>query len=258
MSSHIRENNYEEVKKLLRDKKEFRKYDHETRADILKVAAKYNYEIFVYIIKNLIAGNDAILQSESFHAKMLAGLRHCKVYPSTLIRSLELIRIEKYIYVNSNKRISISNEGTILHCLVEDPYFLIRTLHSKDLDLIKYVVLLGADVNIPDKFGETPITLVARLNLDVLIRSCSTQTLKELFQLSGISLDKEEADIAIKKWAYQVTKYLVANGAVLTHQNRKKKTVLEISKDSGNEELCQYLYRQFRIKSPIPFASTQL
>lgn len=198
VSSNILQNNYDEVKKLLGKRVVFRKYEHETRAEIIKAAAQHNFEIFIYIVTNLIKKNDAMLQSETFHSKMLAGLRQCKVYPDVLVKSIEFLRLDKQIFINVNKRISISSEGTILHCLVEDPYFLIRTLYAKDLDLMKYVILLGIDVNIPDKFGETPVTLVARLNLDVLIRSCSTQTLKELFELNNLLIEREEADIAIK------------------------------------------------------------
>ncbi|CAG9311349.1 unnamed protein product [Blepharisma stoltei] len=249
VSVQIKENNLEETKKLLGGRVQFRKYEHETRAEVLKVAAAYSYDIFDYIVSTLIQKNDAILQSETFHMKMLTGLRQCKLYPDVLIRSLELLRLGKHIYINVNKRISISSEGTILHCLVEDPYFIVRTLKNKDIDLIKYVVLLGIDVNIPDKFGETPITLVARLNVGTLIRSCSTQTLKELFELNGISMEKEETDIAIKNWAFRVTQYLVGNGALLTHRNRKNKSVLEIAEDASNSELCNYLYEQFGLKN---------
>lgn len=89
------------------------------------------------------------------------------------MHSIDYLCTRKGIFIDVNKRISVSNDGTILHCLMCDPYFIIRTLKSLNLDLLKFVVRLGADIDRPDKFGETPVTLVAKLNVKNLIKMCS-------------------------------------------------------------------------------------
>ena len=56
---------------------------------------------------------------------------------------------------------------------MEDPQFLVRSLKTKTFDLVKFLVKEGIDVNLTDKFGETAVSLAARLNIDTLIKSCS-------------------------------------------------------------------------------------
>jgi hypothetical protein len=247
----VREEDFEKFKKLLGSPNNFRKYDHEVRAEVFKHCAKYNFEIFEFLATNYIVKNDGLLQSESFHAKLINSLRNCNEYPEQLIHALHLLTNEKSIYLNINKKISISTEGTILHCLVEDPCLILRTLKSQNFDLIKYVVYLGIDVNIPDKFGETALTLAGKLNLNSLIKSCSTKKLMELFKLNELKMNKEELNHHLKLWATNVVEYLVTHGAVLSYQNRKRLNVLQIAEQAENSLLCNYLYKEFGVDSGI-------
>ena len=243
----IKENDFERLKKSLGNPQDFRKYGHEIRAEVFKNSAKLSFDIFEFLVTNYIVKNDGLLQSETFHAKLINSFRHCKEYPDQLIHSLHLLTHQKNIYLNVNKKISISTEGTILHCLIEDAYFILRTLESRAFDLIKYFVYLGIDVNITDKFGETALTLVAKLNLNTLIKSCSTKKLMELFALNKLRMTKDELNHSLKLWAATVAEYLAGYGASLIHQNKKKMNVLQISELAENTILCSYLYKQFGI-----------
>ena len=225
----IKEADFEKLKKLLGTPANFRKFGHEIRAEVFKNSAKLNYEIFEFLVINYIVKNDGLLQSETFHAKLINSFRNCMEYPEHLIHSLHLLTNEKNIYLNINKRISIASEGTILHCLVEDPCFILRTLESQNFDLIKYAVYLGSNVGSADKYGETPVTLVAKLNLSTLIKSCSTKRLMELFSLNRLRMNKEELDFALKQWAAKVVEYF--------------------AEQAENTILCGYLYRKFGIDS---------
>lgn len=245
----IKEEDFEKLKKILGTAAKFRSYGHEIRGEVFKSAAKWNFEIFDFLVKNYIVKNDGLLQSETFHAKLINSFRNCKEYPEHLIRSLHLLTNEKNIYLNINKRISIANEGTLLHCLVEDPCFILRTLKDQNFDLIKYACYLGSQVDVPDKFGETPSTLVSKLNLSTLIKSCSTKRLMELFKLNDLKMNKEELNYNLKLWATNVVEYFVIHGASLTHQNHKKLNTLQIAERAENNLLCSYLYKQFGIDS---------
>ena len=249
VSNSIKENNFENLKKLLGKPGNFRKFDHEVRAEVFKTSAKHNIEMFEFLLANYVMRNDGILQSEVFHAKLINSFRNCEEYPEALIHSIHILTNEKNIYLNINKKISISTGGTILHCLVEDPCFIIRTLLTQNFDLIKYAVYLGIDVNISDKFGETALTLVAKLNLNTLIKSCSTKKLMELFTLNNLKMTKEELNDSLKNWSTKVIEYLVCHGSVITHQNRKKMNVLQIAEQAENMILCNYLYKEFGINS---------
>ena len=238
-------NDMEQIKETL-NKESYRKWDHDTRAEILRIAAINNLEIFTYIVDEVVAKNDAILQSDIFHSRLVSGLRHCKDYPDSLIKAFDHLKYKKNIYLDVNKRISISTEGTILHCLMNDPFFILRTLKTRNIDMIKFLCSLGADVNLSDKFGETPPTLVARLNLETIIRSCSTLTLKELIVYNNLKdMAQDEFDEALKSWAYVVVEYFIVQGADLKHKNKKNRDVLEISEAAGNEELSRHLYDYF-------------
>ncbi|OMJ88551.1 hypothetical protein SteCoe_9504 [Stentor coeruleus] len=248
VSASINEDDSEKMLKLLGTPRNFRKFGHEIRAEVFKTCAKKSFDLFDLLVTNYIVKNDGLLQSDTFHVKLINTLRNCKEYPKHLIRSLHHLTNEKNIYLNINKRIRISTGGTILHCLVEDPCFILRSLNSQNFDLIKYVDYLGIDVNITDKFEETALTLVARLNLNTLIRSCSTKKLMELFTLNGLRMNKEELDHSLKLWALNVVEFLVSKGANLTHQNKKKMNALQIGELAGNEVLCNYLFKQFGIE----------
>lgn len=241
----ILKNDMEQIKETL-TKESYRKWEHDTRAEILRVAAINNYEIFAYIVNEVVAKNDAILQSDIFHSRLMSGLRQCKDYPENLSKAFDHLKYTKNIYLDVNKRISVSTEGTILHCLMNDPYFILRTLRTKNIDMVKFLCSLGSDVNLSDKFGETPPTLVARINLETIIRSCSILTLKELIVYNNLKdLTKDEFDEALKEWAYHIIDYFILQGADLTHKNKKKRDVLEISEAAGNDTLSRYLYDYF-------------
>jgi hypothetical protein len=114
-------------------------------------------------------------------------------------------------------------------------------LISHDIDLIKFVVTLGVDVNLADKFGETAVTLIARLNINELIRSCSSKTLKELFDLNKIRISREEVDRALKSWSARIVDFLMLQGANLSACNMKNMSVMEIAETAGNLELVRML-----------------
>jgi hypothetical protein len=230
-----------EVYKLLSDKDKFRHCEQDTRAEILREAAYCDYEMFKYIVSEFLMKNDAIMQSEIFHEKLLRSLRNCRVPPTNLIKTFNWLGRERAIFVDANKRIKVSSEGTILHCLVQDSAFMLRTLTSHDIDLVKFVVMLGVDVNLSDKFGETAVTLLARLNINELIRSCSSKTLKELFDLNTIRMSREGVDTAIKSWSARIVDFLMLQGANLSACNKKDMSVMEIAENAGNLELVRML-----------------
>lgn len=167
----------------------------------------------------------------------------CRNYPQNVLKTLIYLRDEKNVFIDFNRRISISNEGALLHCLLTEPHFLLRNLMEGKYDLIEFAVEQGADVDLVNKFGETPTTLAARLNFQALIRSSSSKTLRELFGVYGISGGKEEVDTRIKEWACGLVLLLVSHGVDLRHRNKKGMTPLEIAYEAGNVALARSLER---------------
>ena len=239
--------NFEAVKKALEDKQKFRKYASETRTEVLKLVTVTDFDLFVHLVDSLISlRNDALLHSEVFHEKLLLCLRKCRAAPDTLLRSITYMRDAKSVFINFNKQISISNEGTLLHCLMEEPHFLLRTLESREYDLVNFAIEQGAEVDGKDKFGETPTTLAARMNFEVLTRSSSSKTLRDLFDLYHIHMSKEEVDQRIKDWVYSLVLIFVTHGVDVTHRNKKGRNAVQIARQAGNAALAASLERLLR------------
>lgn len=249
VNSSINKGNQSEVEALLGTPPNFRRYGHEIRAEVFKNCAKQNFHLFTEIVKKYIVKNDGLLQSDTFHAKLINSLRNCKEYPKDLILSIDYLSNIKLIYMNLNKRIRISTGGTILHCLIEDPCFILRSIKTLTFDLIEYVEKLGINVNMEDKFNETAVTLIAKLNLSTLIKSCSPEKLMDLIKSNNIMMfKKEELDVALKKWAWKVVEFLVSKGANLKHQNKKRMNALQISEIAENGFLCDFVLKQFGVE----------
>jgi hypothetical protein len=258
VTSKITRGNQEEVEKILGNPKQFRRYGHEIRAEVFKNSAKSSHLFFIEMIKKYIVKNDGLLQSDTFHAKLINSLRNCKDYPENLIFSIEYLVKTRHIYMNVNKRIRISTGGTILHCLAEDPCFILRSFKGNHLDLIEFVEKLGIDVDIEDKFKETALTLVAKMNLSTLIKSCSPNKLMDLVKHYGlITMTKEELDAGLKRWASNVVEYLVSKGANLKHQNKKRMNALQIAETAQNEYLVDFVLKQFGIEPERKRTGTQ-
>ena len=249
VNSKIHKGDQAEVEKVLGGPKLFRRYGHEIRAEVFKNCAKTNYLLFIEIIKKYIVKNDGLLQSDTFHEKLFNSMRNCKDYPESLILSMDYLVKSRQIYMNVNKRIRISTGGTILHCLIEDPCFILRSIRHKGFDLIDNVDNLGTDVNIEDKFKETALTLVAKLNLSTLIKSCSPHKLMNLIKHNGLmDMTKDELNDCLKQWALAVSEFLVSKGANLAHQNKKKMNTLQIAEAAENFYLSNYVLKQFGVE----------
>jgi len=243
----LQSHNFEAVKNSLSDKKKFRKFAGETRSEVLKLVAVSDFDLFVYLVEYLISTkSDALLNNEVLHEKLLQSLRMCRKCPETVLKALAYLRDTKNVFIDFTKRLSISNEGGLLHCLLAEPHFLLRNLQNGTYDLIEFAIEQGATVDDPDKFGETPTTLAAKLNFQALIRSTSSKTLRELFSFYNITLGKEEVDLRIKEWAYGLVVMLVSHGVSLKHRNKKGRTAVEIAKEAGNVVLAHSLERMMK------------
>lgn len=243
----LQSHNFEAVKNSLSNKKKFRKFAGETRSEVLKLVAVSDFGLFVYLVEYLISTkSDALLNNEVLHEKLLQSLRMCRECPETVLKALTYLHETKNVFIDFNKRLSISNEGGLLHCLLAEPHFLLRNLQNGTYDLIQFAIEYGAAVDDPDKFGETPTTLAAKLNFQALIRSSSSKTLRELFTFYNIALGKEEVDLRIKEWAYGLVVMLVSHGVNLRHRNKKGKTAVEIAQEAGNGVLALSLERMLK------------
>lgn len=249
VNSSIAKGDQDEVESILGTPRNFRRFGHEIRAEVFKNCAKHDSNLFIEIVNKYIVKNDGLLQSDTFHAKLINSLRNCKEYPENLVMSIDYLLNVKLIYMNMNKKIRISTGGTILHCLIEDPCFILRSIKTMTFDLIEYVEKLGINVNIEDKFSETAVTLVAKLNLSTLIKSCSPEKLMDLIKSNNIIMfKKEELDSALKRWAFRVVEFLVNKGANLKHQNKKRMNALQIAEIAENSFLCDFVLQKFGIE----------
>lgn len=250
----LQAHNFEAVKNSLSNKKKFRKCAGETRSEVLKIVAVTDFDLFKHLVDHLISTkSDALLHNEVLHEKLLQSLRMCRNYPENVLKALAYLREAKNVFIDFNKRLSISNEGGLLHCLLAEPHFLLRNLQNGTYDLVEFAIENGAAVDDPDKFGETPTTLAAKLNFQALIRSSSSKTLRELFAFYSITLGKEEVDAKIKEWGYGLVLMLVSHGVNLKHRNKKGETVVDIAKEAGNGMLVHSLERMMKSSflSPI-------
>jgi ankyrin repeat protein len=111
---------------------------------------------------------------------------------------------------------------------------LLESVSKGELSKVKDFVNKGADINIKNKDGKTPLHIAVENNYEDIIKFL-------LENKADVNVKDNEGNtplhIAIKKGNYFVIKELIKFGADKNAKNNKGETPLDLAKELGDEEI---------------------
>jgi ankyrin repeat protein len=136
------------------------------------------------------------------------------------------------------KKIISENPDRINQIDKDGNSFLHRAVHTGNVDMVKFLVSRGADVNVKDNYGQTPVQIAAQLDdAEIIIHLVSNGAEINIKN----SIGKTPLHDAVAHDQFQIVNYLISQDAEINAKDINGKTPLHDAVFDNYSEISAYL-----------------